>query len=114
MKKWREISIGHRRSTDETVRYYDALDKGIIQSLPEESEYLKLINKEEVLFEKYCLMQITFPATSSNIESAAIRFQSQSRLSAYVRKYIDDSQVIEARPNIGFRLSKSKTVVSRS
>lgn len=111
MKKWREISIGHRRSTDSTVRYYDALDKRKIRSLPETSEYLKLINKESVPFEKYALVQITFPAVSSHIDSASIKIKSDEKLSAYARKYIDTSLAIDEKRNVGFRLNDPDTKV---
>jgi len=111
MKKWREISIGHRRSSDSTIRYYDALDKRKIRSFAEVSEYLKLMNKEKVPFEKYCLLQITFPATSSHIDTASIKIKSKDKLSAYVRKYIDDSLIIADKRNVGFRLKNPDATV---
>jgi len=106
MRKWREISIGHRRSTDETVRYYDALDLKKIESLPETSEYLKLINRETVSFETLCLLQITFPATSSHIESAILRLTSNEKLTAHVRRFVDASSRMPGRKTgAGFRLT---------
>ena len=73
MKKWKEISIGHRRSTDATVKYYDDLDAGVIASQAETSEYLKLQNGETVSFTDSGLIEVILPGTARNITNVKLK-----------------------------------------
>ncbi len=105
MRKWREISIGHNFSTDATMKYYDELDSGNIVTQNGTSEYLKLINNENVNFQDKALLQITLPSTCSQTSFFKLILNNKN-LDGYIRKYVDPSEVIDnSDSNAGFRLS---------
>lgn len=111
LKKWREISIGHRYTTDETIKYYDELDSGSLVSSVRDSEYLKLVRNENVTFDDKMLVQVILPCTSNQLESLKLVL-SDKTLTGYVRKYVDNSYVIPDGDNIGFRLDIDPTTIT--
>jgi hypothetical protein len=110
LQKWREISIGHRYTTDATIKYYDELDSGSLVSAVRDSEYLKLVRNENVEFQDKALIQVILPATAKQLESLKL-ILSDKTLTGYVRKYVDDTYDIPDGDNIGFRLDATPTSI---
>lgn len=83
LNKFKEIYISH--SCLKNSSQWDSLttNDGIAQ--PVISEYSKLMNKENVSFNNYALVEVILPTTSNNIDSAKLVL-SDSNISIYVKK----------------------------
>jgi len=77
-KRFKEITIGHRRLADAQLKYLDAIDQISVSSTTEYSEYLKLQNKEAVSFGDYALIDVIVPSTAKDMESFLLHLSDPS------------------------------------
>lgn len=79
-EKFKEISISHSALTDS--KYYDectSKHNSVVQS-----EYLKLMNGVDIEFDKYALIDVIFPATSSSISQIQLKTNELTNVDCYI------------------------------
>lgn len=83
LNKFKEIYISH--SCLKNFTQWDSLTNNDGTAQPVVSEYSKLMNKENVSFNNYALVEVILPTTSNNVDSAKLVL-SDTNISIYIKK----------------------------
>ncbi len=99
MKLWRELSIGHAPLKTQYNNYVDRLDlafTNIGSSVNEKilSEYNTLRLGGNLTFNKYGLIEFTFPTIANNLTDVLIKIPTEDSVNIYIRRYSNSNLAI--------------------